>query len=224
MRRPAPHGGRCFGIFRGRKAAVPGAGPAAQPRRRRRRRRAPRSPQGAPRKTPAARGAYAAAGYPAVRGGRGGRGAPGRGYADYSYYADPYAAMYYGYAAYPPRGRGYGPGARGGRGFGAGRGRSYVGPPPGQPGESSGLQVRPAALHGAGTAPRAPLQCLAPPAREGALARRLGAAADPRPLARLQVVVHNLPWNCTWQQLKDAFKEWKVQRADVAFDSWGRSR
>jgi hypothetical protein len=38
------------------------------------------------------------------------------------------------------------------------------------------------------------------------------------------VVVHNLPWNCTWQQLKDAFKEWKVQRADVAFDSWGRSR
>jgi hypothetical protein len=44
--------------------------------------------------------------------------------------------------------------------------------------------------------------------------------ACPRP----QVVVHNLPWNCTWQQLKDAFKEWKVQRADVAFDSWGRSR
>jgi hypothetical protein len=39
-----------------------------------------------------------------------------------------------------------------------------------------------------------------------------------------QVVVHNLPWNCTWQLLKDAFKEWKVQRADVAFDSWGRSR
>jgi hypothetical protein len=97
--------------------------------------------QGAPRKTAAARGGGAYAVYPAMRGGgRGGRGAAARGaaaYYDYSY--DPYAYMgYYGYA---PRGRGYP--VRGGRGgYGAGRGRAYVGPPPGQPGESSGLQVR----------------------------------------------------------------------------------
>lgn len=100
--------------------------------------------QGAPRKTAAARGGAYPAVYPAMRGGgRGGRGAAARGHAayyDYSY--DPYAYMgYYGYA---PRGRGYP--VRGGRGgYGAGRGRAYVGPPPGQPGESSGLQVR---LHG----------------------------------------------------------------------------
>lgn len=40
----------------------------------------------------------------------------------------------------------------------------------------------------------------------------------------LQVVVHNLPWSTTWQQLKDVFKEWKVERADVVYDSWGKSR
>jgi hypothetical protein len=40
----------------------------------------------------------------------------------------------------------------------------------------------------------------------------------------VQVVVHNLPWTTTWQQLKDAFKEWKVERADVVYDSWGKSR
>jgi hypothetical protein len=40
----------------------------------------------------------------------------------------------------------------------------------------------------------------------------------------LQVVVHNLPWSTTWQQLKDHFKEWKVERADVVYDSWGKSR
>lgn len=40
----------------------------------------------------------------------------------------------------------------------------------------------------------------------------------------LQVVVHNLPWSTTWQQLKDLFKEWKVDRADVVYDTWGKSR
>lgn len=39
-----------------------------------------------------------------------------------------------------------------------------------------------------------------------------------------QVVVHNLPWSCQWQQLKDHFKEWRVERADVVYDAWGRSR
>lgn len=46
------------------------------------------------------------------------------------------------------------------------------------------------------------------------------AAAAPPP----QVVVHNLPWSTTWQQLKDLFKEWKVERADVVYDTWGKSR
>lgn len=41
----------------------------------------------------------------------------------------------------------------------------------------------------------------------------------------LQVVVHNLPWDCTWQQLKDAFSSCgEIERADVVFDSRGRSR
>ena len=41
----------------------------------------------------------------------------------------------------------------------------------------------------------------------------------------LQVVVHNLPWDCTWQQLRDAFQECgEPERADVVFDSRGRSR
>ncbi len=40
----------------------------------------------------------------------------------------------------------------------------------------------------------------------------------------LQVVVHNLPWSCQWQQLKDHFKEWRAERADVVYDAWGRSR
>jgi len=44
--------------------------------------------------------------------------------------------------------------------------------------------------------------------------------------ARRQVVVHNLPWNCTWQNLKDAFAEntQNIERADVITDSTGRSR
>jgi RNA recognition motif-containing protein len=36
--------------------------------------------------------------------------------------------------------------------------------------------------------------------------------------------VHNLPWSCTWQQLKDTFREWKVERADIVLDAWGKSR
>lgn len=41
----------------------------------------------------------------------------------------------------------------------------------------------------------------------------------------LQVVVHNLPWDCTWQELKAAFSDiGPIERADVVFDSHGRSR
>ena len=41
----------------------------------------------------------------------------------------------------------------------------------------------------------------------------------------LQVVVHNLPWSTTWQELKDAFAETgPIERADVILDAAGRSR
>ena len=41
----------------------------------------------------------------------------------------------------------------------------------------------------------------------------------------LQVVVHNLPWDCTKQELKAAFSDiGPIERADVVFDSQGRSR
>jgi hypothetical protein len=46
----------------------------------------------------------------------------------------------------------------------------------------------------------------------------------PPPPLPTQVVVHNLPWTTTWQQLKDVFKEWKVERADVVYDSYNKSR
>jgi hypothetical protein len=41
-----------------------------------------------------------------------------------------------------------------------------------------------------------------------------------------QVVVHNLPWTCTWQNLKDAFaaNTQNIERANVIIDSTGRSR
>eukprot|EP01024_Parvocaulis_polyphysoides_P045960 TRINITY_DN4312_c1_g1_i1.p1 TRINITY_DN4312_c1_g1~~TRINITY_DN4312_c1_g1_i1.p1 ORF type:complete len:403 (+),score=83.41 TRINITY_DN4312_c1_g1_i1:1-1209(+) len=39
-----------------------------------------------------------------------------------------------------------------------------------------------------------------------------------------QIVIHNLAWSCTWQELKDAFTEWNPIRADVAQDAVGRSR
>ncbi|KAK9917072.1 hypothetical protein WJX75_000585 [Coccomyxa subellipsoidea] len=42
----------------------------------------------------------------------------------------------------------------------------------------------------------------------------------------VQVVVHNLPWSCTWQNLKDAFaaNTQNIERADVIIDGSGRSR
>lgn len=40
-----------------------------------------------------------------------------------------------------------------------------------------------------------------------------------------QVVVHNLPWDMTWQQLRDAFEGvGEIERADVIKDSAGNSR
>ena len=41
----------------------------------------------------------------------------------------------------------------------------------------------------------------------------------------LQIVVHNLPWDCSWQELRTAFQDiGPIERADVVFDSHGRSR
>lgn len=41
----------------------------------------------------------------------------------------------------------------------------------------------------------------------------------------LQVVVHNLPWDCTQDELKNAFSDCgEIERADVVVDSKGRSR
>lgn len=41
----------------------------------------------------------------------------------------------------------------------------------------------------------------------------------------MQVVVHNLPWSCTWQVLKDHFADCPgLERADVIIDNDGRSR
>ena len=53
----------------------------------------------------------------------------------------------------------------------------------------------------------------------------LGVMAIREVFVRMQVVVHNLPWSCTWQMLKDVFSETPgVVRADVIIDSSGRSR
>jgi len=39
------------------------------------------------------------------------------------------------------------------------------------------------------------------------------------------VIVKNMPWSVTWQQLKDAFKEYgPVLRAEVPQDESGRSK
>jgi len=57
---------------------------------------------------------------------------------------------------------------------------------------------------------------------------KMQGSAGVHPLnCRPQVVVHNLPWTCSWQQLKDAFVEAgvaNIERADVIIDSSGRSR
>ena len=141
-----------------------------------------------------------------------------------------------------PRGRG---------GFFPG-GKNWAGarpPPPGQPGFSSGLQVRHGLAGQAGStatlaahfaipslpaAAAAAVVCLAAsrqPASPGQQ-RSLHTSSPFLPLhcpppapSPLQVVVHNLPWDCTWQQLKDAFNDCgEIERADVVFDSRGRSR
>jgi len=53
----------------------------------------------------------------------------------------------------------------------------------------------------------------------------VSAHCDSRNVTVVQVVVHNLPWSITWQELKDIFSHTPgVVRADVIIDSTGRSR
>lgn len=119
---------------------------------------------------------------------------------------------------YPGRGRGPPPG----------RGRAYYGPPAQSYGYGYGGGYGYYGGYppvGRGRGGRPPRGAYAPRGRGRAYAA--GAVQAPPPQAEstgLQVVVHNLPWAYSWQQLKDVFKEWKVERADVVFDRFGRSR
>lgn len=97
---------------------------------------------------------------------------------------------------YPPAGYGYYPG-----GYYPG---AYYPPPHAFPGMRGGRGMRGRGRFGGG--------------------RGAEGAAEGGESSGLQVVVHNLPWSCTWQQLKDTFREWKVERADIVLDHWGKSR
>ena len=151
--------------------------------------------------------------------GRGGGGAgPSRGAPfDATAYA---AAAASAYGAYPP--------GAGGRGRGAGPAGYWPGPEAANA-YMQGMQYY-MAPPGAGGAAYYPIQF--PRGRGGFFpGGRNWAGARPPPPGQpgfssgLQVVVHNLPWDCTWQQLKDAFSSCgEIERADVVFDSRGRSR
>ncbi|MEW5303843.1 MAG: hypothetical protein WDW36_006497 [Sanguina aurantia] len=173
------------------------------------------APQGAPPRSAAARGAYPGGGGPP-------RGPPmggpyqmqhpqqqmqqhqqqqqmqQQGYYNYPGMApQPYVGYYFFPGPEMGGGGGRGPGGQPGMMGGRGRGR---GPPQYLP---QGMMGPPPHPYAAG-----------PPPQQSPPAEPTG----------LQVVVHNLPWTCQWQQLKDTFKEWRVERADVVYDSWGRSR
>lgn len=159
------------------------------------------APQGAPRRSSyrssSATGAGSTAGaVGSYRGNGRGRGPPmAMGYG-YGYGAgyDYYGGMAYAAYGYPPRGMAYPMGGRGMRG-----GRF-----PGRGGRFPAFGRGGRGMPGAGA--------------------YMQAAGQPGESSGLQVVVHNLPWSTTWQQLKDLFKDWKVERADVVYDTWGKSR
>eukprot|EP00887_Chlorella_sp_A99_P001776 scaffold19.g1776.t1 len=124
------------------------------------------------------------------------------------------------------RGRGGGPGAFWGpEAYGLPPGYPYPLPMPPTPAAAAGAVAAAAGAYGYG-------QPLYPRGRGGFFpGGRNWAGARPPPPGQpgfssgLQVVVHNLPWDCTWQQLKDAFSACgEIERADVVFDSRGRSR
>jgi hypothetical protein len=115
-------------------------------------------------------------------------------------------AAYGGYAGAPAMVAPYGAGAHGGPGGARG--------PPGAGGAGAP----------AGSPPGGPTRGFFPGGRNWAGARP-PPPGQPGFSSGLQVVVHNLPWDCTWQTLRDAFAPCgEVERADVVFDSRGRSR
>ncbi|DBB02454.1 TPA: hypothetical protein ACH3X3_011450 [Trebouxia sp. C0006] len=137
------------------------------------------------------------------------QGAPRRPFIGY-----PLPGMYMGYGMDmgPYRGRGRGPmpmqpGRFAQPSYGYGYGYGYFPPPYAQPFPGrmpQGVQM------GGG---------------RGFIGERRPPPGTPGVSSGLQVVVHNLPWNTTWQQLKDAFVDTGViERADVIIDSSGRSR
>eukprot|EP00775_Hariotina_reticulata_P004696 gene4696-4948_t len=106
--------------------------------------------------------------------------------------------------------------------YGYGYGYDYYGAYAGYP--AYGYPPRGVYMRGGGRGPRGRGRFI--PGRGGRAPFMQGGlpGGQPGESSGLQVVVHNLPWTTTWQQLKDAFKEWKVERADVVYDSWGKSR
>lgn len=59
----------------------------------------------------------------------------------------------------------------------------------------------------------------------GRIVERRPPPGTPGVSSGLQVVVHNLPWSCTWQNLKDHFADRAgLERADVIIDGDNRSR
>lgn len=86
-------------------------------------------------------------------------------------------------------------------------------------------------MPGSGYSPPYPQQMMSPGGRGYYPGGRNWVGARPPPpgtpgfSSGLQVVVHNLPWDCTWQELRAAFTDiGPIERADVVFDSHGRSR
>ncbi|GAX75299.1 hypothetical protein CEUSTIGMA_g2744.t1 [Chlamydomonas eustigma] len=116
------------------------------------------------------------------------------------YTSMPPQPFYVGYYFPPDPRRGGGRGGRGG-------GRMMMGPQMGMPGPQGGM------FFSSGPMPH---PSMAPPG--------MHIHSLPPHSSGLQVVVHNLPWSCTWQELKDHFSEFSVERADLVLDQAGRSR
>lgn len=155
------------------------------------------APEGAPRTFRA--GGRGRGGRAGARGARGAGGGGGYGPAAYGYPQMP--PMYAGFYYFPPD-----PTGRGVPGRGRGRGMPMQG---GMPMQQGGMGY--------------PGMGMANMAVAGGAGMGMPGEGSGEP-SGLQVVVHNLPWTCQWQQLKDHFKEWRVERADVVYDAWGRSR
>lgn len=137
-------------------------------------------------------------------------------------------AQQYGAYEFPPQAYGYPPMVAG---FGRARGGRMPGRPPAM--GAYGMMAPPDGRGGGRGGGRFGMQPMPMPGYMPGYPMPMGIMDRPPPpgtpgvSSGLQVVVHNLPWTCTWQQLKDAFVEAgvaNVERADVIIDSGGRSR